>query len=356
MRIAGHQMQIERDEIGRYVDLSALPPGTEVRAYTLVHEGESRPHDLDSGESLALRWGRAVVRRVAALARAGTQFVRSHTDRTPMGEVLGTFTKEVAGRLRAIVIGAFQPGTADGMDVCSVEADGVVADDHGTVTEVETVDRIALGSSAHGTTPGFPGAVLLGAVQCFSEGVDPVMPSSDNPRMTVKEIRTWLSENQGVLPSQLFSDEQIEAHSTVAAKFREHEATNGALTRTIERRSAKDAMQAKVKDWTDAAQFYADTAFDGWDTATDEPAKLDEWLKASSERFKGRTGNDVVAPPVTDPVDEWAAPPAAGVPSPAPTLVPAAPPQPNQPPAPAVKDPVAMAQGILGIVPKEGVA
>ena len=299
MRIAGTQMH-DRAEIAQYVDLSALAEGTEVRAYTLVHEGESRPHDLDTGETLALRWGRAVVRRVAALARAGTQFVRSHTDRTVVGELLGSFTKEVAGKLRAIVIGAFKPGAADGMDVCSVEADGVVADEHGTVTEVETVDRIALGSSAHGTEPGFPGAVLLGAVQCFVEGVDPPAPNGEPSRMTVKEIRAWLTENQGVLPSQLFSDEQIEAHPTVAAKFRDHERQNGELTRTIGRRSAKDAMQVKVKDWTPDAQFYADTAFDGWDGATNEPAKLDEWLKASGERFKGRTGKDVVAPKPQD--------------------------------------------------------
>ena len=294
-------MQIDRAEIAQHVDLSALAEGTEVRAYTLVHEGESRPHDLDTGETLALRWGRAVVRRVAALARAGTQFVRSHTDRTVVGELLGTFTKEVAGKLRAIVIGAFKPGAADGMDVCSVEADGVVADEHGTVTEVETVDRIALGSSAHGTEPGFPNAVLVGAVQCFvEEGVDLPVPSRDNPRMTVKLIKDWLGQNEGVLPSQLFSDEQIEAHPSMAAKLRDHERQNGELTRTIGRRSAKDAMQTKVVGWTSDAQFYADTAFDGWSEATNEPAKLDEWLKSKGEQFKGRTGKDVVAPKPQD--------------------------------------------------------
>ena len=337
-------MQIDRAEIAQHVDLSALAEGTEVRAYTLVHEGESRPHDLDTGETLALRWGRAVVRRVAALARAGTQFVRSHTDRTVVGELLGSFTKEVAGKLRAVVIGAFKPGAADGMDVCSVEADGVVADEHGTVTEVETVDRIALGSSAHGTEPGFPGAVLVGAVQCFVEGVDHPAPSSDNPRMTVKEIRAWLTENQGVLPSQLFSDEQIEAHPTVAAKFREHERQNGELTRTVGRRSAKDAMQVKVKGWTPDAQFYVDTAFDGWNEATNEPAKLDEWLKASGERFKGRTGKDVLAPKPDPEGDGNVNDPGAGFHHGA---------QPNEPPKGGGADVVQTAMAALGITKKE---
>ena len=150
MRIAGKQMEVGRDEIARHVDLSALAPGTDVRAYVLVHEGDSRPIDPDTGYERALRWGRAAVRRVAALVRAGTQFVKSHTDRAAVGEVLGSWTAEVGGRLRAIVAGAFKQQAADGMDICSIEASGVT-DDSGVVTEVETVDAIALGSSRHDT-------------------------------------------------------------------------------------------------------------------------------------------------------------------------------------------------------------
>ena len=342
-------MEMGRDEIAQHVDLSALPEGTQVRAYTLVHEGESQPHDMDTGESLALRWGKAVVRRVAALARAGTQFVRSHTDRTVMGEVLGTFTKEVAGVLRAIVIGAFRPGAADGMDVCSVEADGVERDAHGTVLDVSSVDAVALGSSRH-DQPGFPGAVLMGSpIQCF---VEPGSGRGDGGKkpVTVKEILEYLEVNPGLLPGQLFSDAQIEAHPTVAVKLRDHESTNGTLTRTISRRDAKDAMKAKVAGWTPDAQFHAETAFDGWAEPSGDPAKLDEWLKGTGERYKGRSGKDVKAPAPAEgdpPVD-----PNAGYHQDPPPLA-NQPPQPNQPPAGGGADVVQTAMQTLGIIKKE---
>ena len=279
MRIAGKQAQIGREEIAKHVDLSALPPGTEVRAYTVAHEGESRPVNPDTGHVRPLLWGRAVVRRVAELARAGVKFVRSHSDSTEVGEVLGSWTAEVAGKLRAIVAGTFKPGAASGMDLCSIEADGV-RDIGGTVTEVGILDRIALLSSRH-DKPGFPDAALEGAIFAFSDGAldepiqdaDDVDDGSHGGPMTIKEIKLYLEQNPGILPSQLFTDEQIELHPTVAAKLRKHEATNAGLTRSIGRRSAKDAMLVKVKDWTDEAKFHADTAFDGWSDASDNPGE-----------------------------------------------------------------------------------
>ena len=160
MRIAGKQAQIGREEIAQHVDLSALAPGTDVRAYVVAHEGDSRPINADTGHVVALSWGRAVVRRIAELAKAGVKFVRSHTDRAEVGEVLGSWTADVGGKLRAIVAGAFKPGAAMGMDICSIEADGV-NDTNGVVTEVGVLERIALGDS-RSEQPGFPGAVLGG--------------------------------------------------------------------------------------------------------------------------------------------------------------------------------------------------
>ena len=355
MRIAGKQAQIGRDEIAKHVNLSALPPGTEVRAYTIAHEGESRPINPDTGHVRPLLWGRAVVRRVAELARAGVKFVRSHSDSTEVGEVLGSWTAEVAGKLRAIVAGTFKPGAASGMDLCSIEADGV-RDIGGTVTEVGILDRIALLSSRH-DKPGFPDAALQGAIFAFSDGALDV-PSdlgeglddgSHGGPMTIKEIRQYLEQNPGILPNQLFSDEQIEAHPSVAAKLRKHESTNAGLTRSIGRRSAKDAMLVKVKDWTDEAKFHADTAFDGWDTASDNPAKLDEWIKATSERFKGRTGNDVLPAPV-DPEADVQVQAQPTQPQPVARQQQQQPQQPNQPPSGGKADVVDAAFKTLGIL------
>ena len=102
MRIHGTQAEITREEIARHVNLAALPPGTDVRAFVVGHEGESRPINADTGQVRPLRWGRAVIQRLADLAVRGVKFVTSHTDRTEAGDVLGGWTDEVAGRLRAI--------------------------------------------------------------------------------------------------------------------------------------------------------------------------------------------------------------------------------------------------------------
>jgi hypothetical protein len=356
VRIAGRQAQIGREEIAKHVDLAALEPGTEVRAYVVAHEGESRPINPDTGHVRPLLWGRAVVRRVAELARAGVKFVRSHTDSTEVGEVLGSWTAEVAGKLRAIVAGTFKPGAANGMDLCSIEADGV-RDIGGTVTEVGILDRIALLSSRH-DKPGFPDAALSGAIFAISDGGvdtpsdlgDGTGDGSSGGPMTIKDIKLYLEQNPGILPIQLFNEDQIEAHSSVVEKLRKHEATNAGLTRSIGRRSAKDAMLGKVKDWTDEAKFHADTAFDGWDAATDSPAKLDEWIKSTGERFKGRTGKDVLPPPV-DPDAEADEQVQTPQPQPQPVVrqPQQAPQQPNQPPS-GKADPVDSAFKTLGIL------
>ena len=299
MRIAGYALSLGRDEIEREVDLSTVPAGTNVRAYVLVHEGTSHPRDRDTGEPLALRWGKAIVRRVAALVRNGTRFVRSHADRTPLGEVLGSWTAEVGGKLRAIVAGAFPPDAATGMDVCSIEAGGV-EQEGGFVTDVGTVDAIALGRSDV-DTPGFAGAVLVGNIQCFTDGdgtggggVDSPGAGGEDTGMTLQDIVKWLETNVGVTPGQLFSDEKIAAHPAVADRITKLQSENADLTGQLSRRNAKDRMREKVKEWTPEAQFHADTAFDGWSGATDKPAELDEWLKTTAERYKGRTGVDVL--------------------------------------------------------------
>ena len=348
MRIAGYALPLGRDEIAQHIDLSTVPAGANVRAYTLVHEGESTPKDRDTGEPLVMRWGRAIVRRVTALVRTGTKFVRSHQDRTTVGEVLGSWTAEVGGKLHSIVAGLFDGDSATGMDICSIEASGV--DTYGgAVTDVESVDAIAVGDSRV-DTPGFPNAVLVGSVMCFADGpgaIDKPGAGGEHRGMDLKSIIEWLSTNIGVTPGQLFSDEAIAAHPTVSVRIGKLETDNATLTGQLGRRNAKDKMLAKVKDWTSEAQFHADTAFDGWAGATDKPNELDEWIKTTSERYKGRTGVDVLV--VNDENDEEA---------PDETVETKAKPkgqpkgQPNKPPA-GGKDPVIDLQTQLGIIKAE---
>ena len=334
MRIAGKQLPISRKDIEQHVDLSSLPAGTDVKAYVLMHEGESRPVDQDTGRKLSLHWGGAMVRRVAALARKGIKFVRSHTDRTEVGEVLGSWTAEVAGRLAAIVAGRFDAGQADNMDVCSLEASGV-QQHAGTVLDVESLDAVALGNSRH-DTPGFPGAMLAGSIMAFTEPGG----AGGETTVTIKEIREWLETNPGVLPGQLFSDEAIAAHPSVATKLAELEKQTTDLTGKIARRDAKDALTAKITDWTDEARFYVETAFDGWTEASNDPSALDEWIKGRREHFKAaHKGQDVLKPKQDEdpPGTNWNQPGGGNE-------------QPNQPPAGGGKDVVAQNMAALGIV------
>ena len=121
--------------------------------------------------------------------------------------------------------------------------------------------------------------------------------------ITLRAVKDWLELNPGVQPGQLFEDAAIEAHPTVATKLGE---VGGKLTKAeakveslggqIARSGAKAAMQAKITKWTPEAQFHANTAFDGWDSATDNPAKLDEWVATAAERYKAGTGQEAVKP------------------------------------------------------------
>ena len=320
MRIHGTTAAITREEISRHVNLAALPPGTEVRAYVIGYEGESRPINADTGRVRPLQWGRAVIRRLADLAHRGVKFVRSHADRSEVGEVLGGWTDEVAGRLRAIVAGAFPPGAADDQDICSIEADGV--HDHGTgvVMDIGRLTGIALANSRT-ETPGMPGARLLGAIHAFSTpagapggGVDSPVPVSHDPAnmadgtqatqtVTLRVIKDWLSDNPGVLPGQLFDDAAIEAHPSVQAKVAD---VSGKLTKAelkvtdlglqIGRSKAKAAVDAGLDNWTVEARAFASAAFDGWPDATDNPAKVAEWIARTGERWKQASGAEAIKP------------------------------------------------------------
>ena len=129
------------------------------------------------------------------------------------------------------------------------------------------------------------------------------MANESQPAITLRSVKEWLELNPGVQPGQLFDDTAIEAHPTVRTKLDE---VGGKLTKSeakvvglgaqIARTGAQSAMQAKIKDWTPEAQFFATTAFEGWADASDNPAKLAEWVGTAAERYKAGTGQEAVKP------------------------------------------------------------
>lgn len=356
MRVFGHRYQIDRAEIARHVNLDALPAGTDVRAFVIAHEGEMRPVDRDTGQLKVLQWGGAAVRRAAALARSGVQFLAGHLDRQPVGEVLGSWTDTIAGKLSAIVAARFEPGAADEARFCSLEASGV-RDIAGWVADLGSIDAVAL--IKPGERPAMPGAALQGAIYAFTgAGVDNAGGDADDKGMaeegkprpiSIRDVRNWLEDNPGVRPGQLFKDEAILEHPAVAAKVDEvtgkltkSEAKVTSLGTEIARGKARTAVEAKMGEWTPEAKAYAGAAFDSWAEATDNPAKVTEWLGSAAEKFKAATGKDAFTPKGEGEQQQGGGQQQT-------TQTPPA--QPNTPPV-APKDPVAAANELLGITTK----
>jgi hypothetical protein len=122
-----------------------------------------------------LRWTRAVIHRLASKIKEGTKFfiahednTNSHENREPVGEIISSYVDTIGGKLSNVIIGHFpEQEKVKEMDVCSVEAELQVTDeDNSFVGDVTDVTGVALGNSEK-EHPAFPGALRLGAVQCF---------------------------------------------------------------------------------------------------------------------------------------------------------------------------------------------
>lgn len=207
--IQANSAKLTQEEI-----LSALPAsakealkGKTAVAYVIAEEGESRPRVIGQGNSV-LRWPRAVIKRVAEAAQQGVKFFsrhnkdNSHDGRPTLGEVVGSFTRQVGDKLQAIAVGVVD-AVKEELDVCSIEADVQVSE--GIVGDVDAVTGIAL-SSSKVDSPAFAGAQRLAILQCFAEETKPTTKEIRMP--TFEEVRDFV-RSHNVYPRQLFSMEDI---------------------------------------------------------------------------------------------------------------------------------------------------
>lgn len=182
--------------------------GKTVTPYVIGEEGISNPRVIGEGTK-TLTWPRSTIRRIADVAKAGTKFFighnsdSSHKNRKTVGNLIGTFTREVKGKLQALGIAILEKGQ-EAMDVCSIEAD-VNMTPSGLIGDVNKLTAIALGSS-NVDSPAFEGAVRLNSIQCFGE-TETVLEKGDI-QVTFTE---WLAEMKkfNVHPNQLFTAEDI---------------------------------------------------------------------------------------------------------------------------------------------------
>ncbi len=231
--------------------------GGVLQAYTLAHEGVSRPKVLGEGNQL-LKWPRAVIRRIAEKIKEGTKFFLGHRidnaneGRESVGEVVSSFLKEMGGRLSHIIVGHFpNESKVQNMDICSMEAD-VYTDDENIVGDIHEISGIALASSDT-KSPAFPGALRLGTVQCFDES-DP-NPSQKEKIVTFDEIKAAV-RSMNIFPNQLYTVDDLKNDRVFSAVFTEAESLRNSNTKLkeqnaeIQKKSGEVVHELDVKNAT----------------------------------------------------------------------------------------------------------
>jgi len=243
-------------------------------------------------------WPKSVIHRLAEKIKEGIKFFinhgkdNSHDNRESVGEVLSSFTKEINGRLSNIIIGYFpDKNIVKEMDVCSMEAD-IELHDETLVEDVDNISAIALGNS-NSSSPAFPGALRLNAIQCFEEP----KPNSgeEDKTMTFNEVKDAV-KNMNIRPWQLYTLDEFKEDRNLAKIFEENtnlKAENERLTgenKTIKDTSAdairktaiaeaKTNLNKIVKDagLTERQRNYIDKIFD--------PEKLEDLSETGLNKF-----------------------------------------------------------------------
>lgn len=209
-----------------------------LQAYSIVQEGTSRPKIIGEGIT-PIQWPRKAVETVGKVIKRGLQFFKGHnsdnsTDgRKSLGEVVGTITKEISGRLHQIVVGYFpDKQSASECDVCSIEADAVLRSE-GSLTIAEAIENltgIALGNSRT-DTPAFPGAVRVGSLQAFEGDETSGKDDTENPDVKTKtkkvgdtmnfdDVKKYIRDHN-VWPNQIYNDEVMRNDNVFGKIFTE---------------------------------------------------------------------------------------------------------------------------------------
>lgn len=220
-----------------------------LQAYTLAHEGTSHPKVLGE-ESQVLKWTKAVIHRLSEKIKEGTKFFLGHGNtnsidgREPVGEIVGSFIKDIGGKLSNIIIGHFpEKENVIDMDVCSMEAD-IFVDEENTVGDINDISGIALGNS-DSEHPAFPGALRLSTVQCF--GKEDTKNKPEEKPMTFEEVRKAVKD-MNILPSQLYVEDDLKNDRVFSKTYSENE------TLRTENKTIKEEKEKIEKESKDAVR------------------------------------------------------------------------------------------------------
>ena len=213
-----------RDAVGKE-KLALIQGKGKLAAYTIAHEGKTSPKSLNDGSAIKLSWGKKVIQALGNIVKKGTKFffghgdnTNSHEGRKPLGEIVGTLTKEIGGRLSQVIIGHFPDSSeVEKFDIVSMEAVIDTTIDN-VVNGVRKISGIAMESSDR-QSPAFPGAVRLAQIQAFEEETKTEVENLKNSlpdkekHMTFEEVKQGIRE-LNIFPHQVFNMDDMKADRT----------------------------------------------------------------------------------------------------------------------------------------------
>lgn len=239
---------------------SLVPPQTLKRiegkgvlqAYTLAHEGVSHPRVIGEGKQ-SITWPAKIIQALAKAVKAGTKFflnhgeTNSHEGRKPLGEIVASTLKNIAGKVSNVVIGWFpDKEKVNDLDVVSMEAN-VYTDEKNIVQQLGELTGIAMASS-NTESPAFPGAVKLAAVQCFEEKEPLEKGEKTTMETTFDQVKTFIRDKQ-VWPHQLFDDEVMQSDRKFGKLYENANALQVEIDRLKkENTSLNEQYQSSIKD------------------------------------------------------------------------------------------------------------
>lgn len=190
-------------------------PKPEFKAFIVGQEGEASAKLVGVGK-IVKTWFKDAIGKIARRIYSGMPIYNGHAltneqdGREPIGEVVGTRTKEIKGIFSAFIATYIYPEYKSlTLDVASIEADVKMdmLDNEVHAVNVEDVSAVALGDSAI-ASPGWPGAKFLGVAQAFQAFIDKntnqlQAGGGDPMTITISEVRSFIKA-ENLKPSDFF--------------------------------------------------------------------------------------------------------------------------------------------------------
>jgi len=219
------------------------------QAYTMMHEGVSKPRLLGDGYK-KIHWTKQAVNSVKNIITKGVQFFVMHNkdnstnNRKSMGEIVADKLEDVNGKARHVIVGYFPPDTreeAKKYDVISQEANWNFIEQAGQLfaDSIEKLTGIALGDSNY-NKPAFREARRLGFVQAFENEGNNMNFDEIKKVISFDQIKQLVGERT-IRPWQLFSENDMLDDRVFGKKLSEYDTMKAELDRIKEDIKKKDA-------------------------------------------------------------------------------------------------------------------